>query len=355
MHPPAAAESGENRKMTLDFLPKCLLPWFAENRRALPWRRDREPYHVWLSEIMLQQTRVEAVRGYYERFLAALPTVETLAAAPEDRLLKLWEGLGYYSRVRNLQKAAREIVTKHGGSFPSEYDAVRALPGIGPYTAGAICSICFEMPAPAVDGNVLRVVARLLCMDAPVTEERTKREVAALLEGIYPVGHCGDFTQALMELGATVCLPNGEPRCAACPAADFCAARAAGTQMRYPVRAGKKPRRQESRTVFLLRCGDALALCRRPEKGLLAGLWQFPDVAVELTAQQALRQAERWGTHPTGIEKTIHRTHIFTHVQWELTGVYLECTVRTPRFFWADAQEIEENLGLPTAYRQFLE
>ena len=211
--------------MTLDFLPETLLPWFAEHRRDLPWRRDREPYHVWLSEIMLQQTRVEAVRGYYERFLTALPTVQALADAPEDRLLKLWEGLGYYSRARNMQKAAQVIVTQHGGVFPREYDDVRALPGVGPYTAGAICSICFELPTPAVDGNVLRVAARLLRLDAPVTEERIKRGIGEMLEKIYPAGRCGDFTQALMELGATVCLPNGEPKCALCPVAAFCAAR----------------------------------------------------------------------------------------------------------------------------------
>ncbi len=341
--------------MTLDFLPETLLPWFAEHRRDLPWRRDREPYHVWLSEIMLQQTRVEAVRGYYERFLAALPTVQALADAPEDRLLKLWEGLGYYSRARNLQKAAQVIVTQHGGVFPREYDDVRALPGIGPYTAGAICSICFELPTPAVDGNVLRVAARLLRLDAPVTEERIKRGIGEMLEKIYPAGRCGDFTQALMELGATVCLPNGEPKCALCPVAAFCAARAAGEQMRYPVKAEKKPRRREDRTVFLLRCEGAIAVCRRPEKGLLAGLWQLPDVPSELTAQEALAQAAQWGTRPTGIEKKVHRTHIFTHVQWELTGFYLDCAVQAPQFFWAGARELEENLGLPTAYRQFLE
>lgn len=331
------------------------MPWFAENRRALPWRRDREPYHVWLSEIMLQQTRVEAVRGYYERFLSALPTIKALADAPEDRLLKLWEGLGYYSRVRNLQKAAREIEACYGGEFPRAYDDVRALPGIGPYTAGAICSICYDLPTPAVDGNVLRVVSRLLCLDAPVTQDKTKREMETLLRSVYPAGRCGDFTQALMELGATVCLPNGEPKCAACPVATFCASRAAGTQLRYPVKAGKKPRRHEKRTVFLLRCGETFAVCRRPDRGLLAGLWQFPDVPGELTAQEALTQAERWRTHPTGIEKMVRRTHIFTHVQWEMTGYYLSCAAQPPDFFWADAQELEENLGLPTAYRQFLE
>lgn len=340
--------------MTLDYLPERLLGWFETHRRELPWRRDRAPYHVWLSEIMLQQTRVEAVKNYYERFLAALPTVQALADCPEDKLLKLWEGLGYYSRARNLQKAARVIVSEYGGEFPGEYDAVRALPGVGAYTAGAVLSICFERPEPAVDGNVLRVVTRLLCMDAPVTDEKTKREIAALLKSIYPAGHCGDFTQALMELGATVCVPNGAPRCEGCPVADRCMANAAGKQTSYPVKAEKKPRRHEARTVFILRCGERLAVCKRPEKGLLAGLWQLPDVCGTLTVQEALGQAQAWGVRPTGIEKTVCRTHTFTHVQWEMMGFYFDCAEPDGRFFWADAQTLAQELGLPTAYRQFL-
>ena len=198
----------------LTCLPELLLPWFAENRRDLPWRRDREPYHVWLSEIMLQQTRVEAVRGYYARFLQRLPTVEALAGADEDVLLKLWEGLGYYSRVRNLQRAAQEL-TRRGG-FPQTAEELERLPGIGAYTAGAIASICFEQKAPAVDGNVLRVLTRFLASDACIDQPRVRRDFAGRLRGVYPAGHCGDFTQALMELGATVCVPNGAPQCARC-------------------------------------------------------------------------------------------------------------------------------------------
>lgn len=335
-------------------LPQRLLPWFAEHRRELPWRRDREPYHVWVSEIMLQQTRVEAVRGYYERFLTELPTVFALAEASEERLLKLWEGLGYYSRVRNLQKAAREVVERHGGVFPSDYDAIRALPGIGAYTAGAIASICFEQPTPAVDGNVLRVVSRLLATDAPVTDEKVRRVVTERLAAVYPAGHCGDFTQSLMELGATVCVPNGAPHCEDCPLRDLCRACRAGTQRSYPVKAAKKLRRTEQRTVFILRCGDKTAVTRRPARGLLAGLWQLPDVSGKLTAQEALEQAAAWGVRPTEIERVVHRTHIFTHVQWELTGCYLRCG-ETARFSWFTDDELREQVGLPTAYRQFLE
>ena len=218
----------------LEQLPGLLLPWFAEHRRDLPWRRDREPYHVWLSEIMLQQTRVEAVRGYYLRFLERLPDIAALASAPEDVLLKLWEGLGYYSRVRNLQKAAQCVMEQHGGEFPRELPAIRALPGIGDYTAGAIASICFEAPAAAVDGNVLRVILRLtVCADSPA-DVRVRRRIGEELSAVYPAGHCGDFTQALMELGATVCLPNGAPQCGACPLRALCEAHAQGTELQFP-------------------------------------------------------------------------------------------------------------------------
>lgn len=338
----------------LKYLPERLLPWYAEHHRILPWRENREPYRVWLSEIMLQQTRVEAVKGYYARFLQQLPTVAALAEASEETLLKLWEGLGYYSRVRNLQKAARQIMEKHGGRFPQTYDEVRALAGIGAYTAGAICSICFGQPTPAVDGNVLRVVSRFTASDAPITDERVKRETARTLAEIYPEGHCGEFTQALMELGATVCVPNGAPLCESCPLHDICEAARQGRQRELPVKAAKRPRRVEERTVFVLRCGEKLAVCKRPSRGLLAGLWQLPDVAQTLTAQEALAQAEDWGVHPRGIEKLVRRTHIFTHVEWKMTGCYLQCAEEAA-FSWFTEREIKEKIGLPTAYRQFLE
>lgn len=334
-------------------LPERLLPWFRENRRDLPWRRDREPYHVWLSEIMLQQTRVEAVKAYYVRFLRQLPTVETLAEADENVLLKLWEGLGYYSRVRNLQKAAQQIMSQYGGIFPREKEEILSLPGIGPYTAGAICSICFEQPVPAVDGNVLRVLSRYLACSRPVTDEKVKKEAADFLRPIYPEGHCGEFTQALMELGAIVCAPNGAPDCGHCPLEDICLARQRGIQMDLPVKQAKKPRRREKRTVFILHCGEKLAVCRRPDKGLLAGLWQLPDCPGTLTVEEAIRQASQWGVAPTGIEKTVNREHIFTHVQWELSGIYLTCA-REEKFTWVTPEELKNRIGLPTAYRQFL-
>ena len=248
-----------------------LLDWFQAHARTLPWRADREPYHVWLSEIMLQQTRVEAVRGYYARFLAAAPDVFALAALPEAQLLKLWEGLGYYNRARKAQECAR-VIAARGGVWPDTVEGLLALPGIGPYTAGAIASICFERPAAAVDGNVLRVCARVLDDTTPIDNAAHKTALTAALSACYPAGHCGDFTQALMELGATVCGPNRAPQCADCPIAALCLARAHGTASALPVKAPKRAKRAEEHTVFCLRCGDRLAVERRPDSGLLAGL-----------------------------------------------------------------------------------
>ena len=334
-------------------LPERLLEWYAAGHRDLPWRRDREPYHVWLSEVMLQQTRVEAVKGYYRRFLAELPDIPALAACPPDRLAKLWEGLGYYSRMRNLQKAAQVIVSAHGGVFPREYDAIRALPGVGDYTAGAIASICFGLPEPAVDGNVLRVLSRVTDDAAPVTDAAVKREYAARLREIYPAGRCGDFTQSLMELGATVCGPNSQPQCALCPLASLCLARANGTALLRPVKAPKKEKRTEEKTVFILRCGTRIAVRRRPEQGLLAGLWELPNVDGKCSAQQALAQAERWGVHPRELCRSSEKTHIFTHIRWELRGFYIECAEAAPLFTWGDPARFRQDIALPTAFRIF--
>ena len=338
----------------LQKLPQALLPWYEANRRDLPWRQDKEPYHVWLSEIMLQQTRVEAVKGYYARFLAALPTVEALANCDDDALHKLWEGLGYYSRVRNLKKAAVQIMEHHGGAFPREYAQVRALPGIGAYTAGAVCSICFDCRTPAVDGNVLRLVSRLTDDATPIDLPRYKVQVQEALEEIYP-GRAGDFTQALMELGATLCGPNREPECACCPCRDFCLGRKKGTAKELPVKSPKKERKVEERTVFILCCGEKYALCKRPETGLLAGLWQFPDSPGKLDTQQALDAATAMGVGPKQLLRSLERKHIFTHVQWNMTGYYIEVAQEAPQLHWLTATEIDRFAALPTAYRQFWE
>lgn len=335
-------------------LPGVLLPWYKENHRDLPWRADREPYHVWLSEIMLQQTRVEAVKGYYARFLDACPDIAALAACDDDTLHKLWEGLGYYSRVRNLRKAANVIMTSHGGVFPTDYASVRSLPGIGDYTAGAICSICFSLPTPAVDGNVLRVAARLTEDPRPVDTPTFKRELQTSLSEIYPAD-AGTFTQALMELGATVCVPNGAPKCESCPCKDFCGGCLHGTAECFPVKLPKKDKKQEDRTVFVFSCGDRYALEKRPEKGLLAGLWQFPNVAGMLELSEAIKTAESFGLAPVNVLCQVERNHIFTHIRWDMRCFYLEVRETNDSFVWMSAEEINRDAALPTAFRQFWE
>ena len=338
----------------LRLLPGALLPWYQMNKRELPWRADREPYHVWLSEIMLQQTRVEAVKGYYTRFLEALPTIEVLANCDDDLLHKLWEGLGYYSRVRNLKKAANVIMAEYGGAFPGKYDAVRALPGIGDYTAGAVCSICFGLPTPAVDGNVLRVISRLQNDPTPIDLPARKKEVQNQLAEIYPA-HSGDFTQALMELGATICGPNRKPDCENCPCRSFCLGYQQGTAEKLPVKSPKKPKRQENMTVFILRCGDSFVLEKRLDSGLLAGLWQFPNVSGTLDAAAALVWAAQQKLKVADIRRIAEKKHIFTHIQWNMRGIYLELSEKPENFRWFTEEEIERSAALPTAFRQFWE
>ena len=335
-------------------MPHALLPWYRENRRDLPWRKTKEPYHVWISEIMLQQTRVEAVKGYYTRFLDALPDIESLANCDDEVLHKLWEGLGYYSRVRNLKKAAKIIMEKHGGAFPENYEEVRALPGIGDYTAGAICSICFDQPTPAVDGNVLRVIARITEDETPIDLPARKREVQQQLAEIYPE-EAGEFTQALMELGATLCGPNWEPRCDECPCRSFCAGAIHGTAQQFPVKLPKKEKRVEEKTVFILSCDGSYALEKRPDKGLLAGLWQFPNVPGKLSTAEAVEQLDARGLRIRDIRKQTERKHIFTHICWEMRGLFLEVTEPAGEFIWMTAEQIEKEAALPTAFRQFWE
>ena len=339
--------------MELNALPGAILPWYREHRRALPWRETGDPYRIWVSEIMLQQTRVEAVKGYYARFLDRLPDVEALESCDDDELHKLWEGLGYYSRVRNLKKAAGVIVSQYGGEFPRDYAAVRALPGIGDYTAGAICSIAFDLPTPAVDGNVLRVLARLRADGEPIDLPAVKMRVQGELAAVYPADCPGEFTQALMELGATVCVPNGEPRCGACPCREFCEGRE--QWQIFPAKLPKKAKKQEDRTVFLLHCGENWAIEKRPGKGLLAGLWQFPNVAGHLGAAEAVAWAEEMGLHPRHVERSMDRHHIFTPIRWDLRGWFLEVEEMAGGYTWLTLDEIDEQAALPTAFRQFRE
>ena len=329
----------------LEQLPIPLLEWYRDNARRLPWRDDPTPYHVWLSEIMLQQTRVAAVLDYYRRFLEEAPDVETLAALPEERLMKLWQGLGYYNRARNLQAAARQIMEEHGGRFPSEYQSVRALKGVGDYTAGAICSIAFGQPVPAVDGNVLRVVARITGDEGDITTAAMKNRVAEALRPIIPIRAAGAFTQAMMELGATVCLPNGAPLCDRCPAKEFCVARREGRTDTLPVKTKKKARRIEERTVWLLFHEGKVALRRRPAKGLLAGLWEYPN---ELTD----KLPAEWGLEAERSEFGCAARHIFTHIEWHMTARVAEMArPDLPEgWVWADKYDLKDRYAIPNAF-----
>ncbi len=335
---------------TLERLPIPLLEWFRDNARKLPWRDDPTPYHVWLSEIMLQQTRVAAVLDYYNRFLMEAPDVAALTVLPEERLMKLWQGLGYYSRARNLQKAAKVIVEEHGGRFPSDYAGIRALPGVGDYTAGAIWSIAFGQAVPAVDGNVLRVYARVCGDDGDITTPQMKKKVTQDLEKVIPVNAAGAFNQALMELGATVCLPNGAPLCERCPAKEFCAALSQERISELPVKAPKKPRRVEERTVWLIFRGNSVALRRRPGRGLLAGLWEFPSE----TGTGPFPRG--WGIEARSNEYAGQAKHIFTHIEWHMTlrKVDADTDVLPLGWVWASGAELEQKYAVPNAFDQAL-
>lgn len=331
-------------------LPIPLLVWYRENARTLPWRSDPTPYHVWISEIMLQQTRVAAVLDYYRRFLEAAPDVSALAALPEDQLMKLWQGLGYYSRARNLQKAAKQIMADHGGVFPNTYDDIRALAGVGDYTAGAISSIAFHLPVPAVDGNVLRVVARITGDSGDIAAPAMKKKVTAALAEVIPLDAPGDFNQALMELGATVCLPNGAPLCERCPAAHLCRAFQEGRTGELPVKTAKKARRVEERTVYLLFHGDRAALRRRPARGLLAGLWEYPNELSDGADWPA-----KWGLAVPELEKAGTGKHIFTHIEWHMTALTgeVDCPDLPEGWVWASRAELRDRYAVPNAFRSF--
>lgn len=311
-----------------------LLEWYSVNKRALPWRENNDAYHVWVSEIMLQQTRVGAVMAYYERFMAAFPTLEALSQAEEDRVLKLWEGLGYYSRARNLLRCAMEVVERYAGVFPQDIKELRSLPGIGEYTAAAIASLAFNLPYVAVDANVMRIHARLTACQTPVENPAYKKEVARELSALSPVLHGGDFSSALMELGETVCIST-TPRCSLCPLQAYCQAFQRGETALYPQKSTKKQRRIEERNVLLLLQDNRIALRQRGDKGLLARLWEFPDGAPPIDAQ------------PCG-----EAVHIFTHVEWHMKG-YVVHNAPDGDYQWF-TQEERQALAIPGAFRAFV-
>ncbi|MBU5430141.1 A/G-specific adenine glycosylase [Kineothrix sp. MSJ-39] len=336
-----------------------LLAWYDGAKRILPWRGTKDPYRIWVSEIMLQQTRVEAVKPYYDRFMQALPTVCDLAGAEESYLLKLWEGLGYYNRVRNMQKAAQILVEKFDGEMPADAKEILALPGIGSYTMGAIASIAFQIPLPAVDGNVLRILTRLYGDDSDILDPRFKKKMEESLACIMPKDRPGDVNQAMMELGATVCLPNGMPKCESCPWYERCIARKEDRLREIPYKAPKKSRKKEKKTVFLICDGDRILIHKRGKTGLLAGLYEFPNVEGWLADEQVKQQVQKLGYEPLYLERLQDSVHIFTHKEWHMQGWLIRVAAAWPQevqqadYHLILPQEIEAAYPIPSAFRAY--
>lgn len=348
----------------LDEIVIPLLEWYEENKRDLPWRQDPTPYHVWVSEIMLQQTRVEAVKGYYHRFLEELSTVEDLACCEETRLLKLWEGLGYYNRVKNMQKAAIYVTEHYQGEIPRDYHKILALPGIGSYTAGAISSIAYGMKRPAVDGNVLRVYSRITEDKEDILKQSMKRRVEEELSAVMPEDRPGAFNQALMELGATVCIPNGAAKCSECPLAGLCLAHRHDTVQEYPKKKAKKERRVEEKTILLIQNGGEYAIHKRPGRGLLAGLYEFPNRSGFLSEEEALQAVRELQLMPLYIRRAEDAKHIFSHVEWHMKGYVIRVAAtddgesKSGSLIFVDKKESEGKYPIPSAfsaYRKYIE
>ncbi len=340
-----------------------LLEWYDINKREMLWRDRRNPYYTWLSEIMLQQTRIEAAREYFRRFTGELPDIRSLAAVSEERLMKLWEGLGYYNRARNLKKAARILVEKYGGQLPADLDQLLELPGIGPYTAGAIASIAFGIKAPAVDGNVLRVVTRYLRWGADIGRMPVRRKTEQMLLAIMPE-RPGDFNQAIMELGEVICIPNGAPLCSDCPLRRCCLAREGGCQESYPKRAEKKPRRVERKSILVLEHQERIGIARRPETGLLAGLYEFPSLDGQVTQKELWRVFRERGIQASSVRGLGAAKHIFSHVEWHMRGFFVELEETeglnlllpdpAQEIIFTSREELQERYSLPVAFHAFL-
>ena len=328
-----------------------LLQWYDENARILPWRSEPKPYYIWVSEIMLQQTRVEAVKGYFARFIKELPDVAALASVEEDVLLKLWEGLGYYNRARNLQVAAKTIMEEYGGEIPKDYEKLQKLKGIGSYTAGAIASIAYGIPVPAVDGNVLRVMKRLSGSYDDIIKASVKKELEKELTKIMPK-RSGAFNQAVMDLGAMVCIPNGRPLCEECPLKKHCIAYKKDIVMELPVKTPKKKRRIEEKTILVLEYEGKFALHKREDKGLLAGLWEFPNIPgkLETNSLEEIVKDKNYIVRVLGESK-----HIFTHLEWHMTGYHIQLNQKPDKdYIWISAEELVGNYAIPTAFSAYV-
>lgn len=335
-----------------------LLDWYKNNKRALPWRDKNNAYYTWVSEIMLQQTRVEAVKPYFKRFIENLPDIPSLARCPEEKLLKLWEGLGYYNRVRNMQEAAKTVTQTYNGKIPEDFQAILSLKGIGSYTAGAIASIAYGIPVPAVDGNVLRVITRITEDSSDIMKLSTKKKIEQALMEIIPVSYPGDFNQALMELGAVICVPNGQPKCIQCPIARFCEAYKHDTIEIYPVKSAKKSRTIEDRTIFVIQDGAFTAIQKRPTKGLLAGLYEFPNTPGHLSREEAISYVENMGLEALYIEELPDAKHIFSHIEWRMTAYRIKVSsfekAQKEKLIFADRKQTDKTYAIPSAFGAYV-
>lgn len=337
-------------RVEMQYVFTLLQKWYRTAKRDLPWRNTKNPYHIWVSEIMLQQTRVEAVKPYYARFLSELPTIQDLAEADEEQILKLWEGLGYYSRVRNMQTAAKQVMENYDGKMPADHKALLGLKGIGSYTAGAVASIAFDLPFAAVDGNVLRVLSRVYADDRDIMLQATKKSWELEINEALTGEIAGEVNQALMELGATVCLPNGMPKCESCPLRTVCMAYQKNCMMQYPVKSEKKPRTKEYLSVCFLTDGKSIALRKRPSKGLLANLWELPHIPKETALPMALAE---WGIMQAEVIPMHTRKHIFTHIEWYMDGYYIFVNeIPESSFVWVTPEQQAENYALPAAFQK---
>ncbi len=332
------------------------MEWYKREGRDLPWRKNATPYKVWISEIMLQQTRVDTGVPYFLRFIDQVPTIRDLAKIDEDNLLKLWQGLGYYSRALNLKKAAQMILERYDGEIPQDIKELRSLPGIGPYTAGAIASIAFGQPASAVDGNVLRILSRIVASKEDIGKANTKKEVEKMVEGLLPEEDPGGFNQALMDLGAIICLP-GRPKCEACPVSEFCQAYLQGLTSEIPVKTKNKARAIEKRTVMVIHCKGRYALRKRAAKGLLQNLWEFPNDKGLLTEDQCRAILGKMGVTPNEITEIKTSKHVFSHLEWHMRGFYVEAAEieRTSDFVWVTKEEMKRQYSIPAAFKAYTE
>ncbi|RKQ31405.1 A/G-specific adenine glycosylase [Oceanobacillus halophilus] len=324
-----------------------LLDWYYENKRNLPWRESQDPYKVWVSEIMLQQTKVDTVIPYFERFLTKFPTVYDLAKADEQDVLKTWEGLGYYSRARNLQSAVKEVVEKYGGKIPDTPDELGSLKGVGPYTKGAILSIAYNQPEPAVDGNVMRVFSRVLKIEEDIAKAKTKKTFESVVREVISKEDPSSFNQAIMDLGATICTPTS-PACLLCPVQEYCRAFAEGVQEDLPIKTKAKKQKKKSYAVLMIKDeAGRYIIEKRPDNGLLANLWQFPMIPLD---EVTVDHVSDWLYKEYGLsvklgEKLGDISHVFSHLKWELVvyaAVTSDAKSEDERLKFVDKQEVEE-------------